>query len=86
MDPKVAVFRASLLFVFCAFVDCLLLVAIGLLVGIDVAILVPTAVVLASIWIFFVSRKIDSLILKRIKEGRSYPLLVNKKSRRQSCV
>ena len=67
MDPKVAAFRASLLFVFCAFVDCLLLVAIGLLAGIDVAILVPAAVVLASIWIFFVSRKIDSFILKKIK-------------------
>ena len=66
MNSKVAAFRASLLFVACATVDSLILIIIGLLIGIEFAILVPCSVVLASFWIFFVFRKIDSFILKKI--------------------
>tara|TARA_B100000131_G_scaffold318716_1_gene363132 strand:+ start:1292 stop:2047 length:756 start_codon:yes stop_codon:yes gene_type:complete len=66
MDSKVATFRASLLFVLCALVDCLVLLAIGLLAGIDLAFLVPCSVVVASIWILCVYWKIDSFILRKI--------------------
>ena len=66
MDSTVATFRASLLFMACAIIDSLFLIAIGLLVGIDLVILLPCSLVLASIWILIVYRRIDSFILKRI--------------------
>ena len=66
MNSKVAAFRASLLFVACATVDSLILIIIGLLIGIEFAILVPCSVALASLWIFIVFRQIDAFILKKI--------------------
>ena len=66
MNPKVAAFRASLLFVACATVDSLVLIIIGLLIGIEFAILIPCSVALASLWIFSVFRQIDAFILKKI--------------------
>ena len=66
MSPKVAAFRASVLFLACATVDSIILIVIGLLIGIEFTILIPCSVALASLWIFFVFRKIDSFILKKI--------------------
>ena len=81
MDPKVAVSRATLLFSVCALVDSLFLVCIGLIAGLNIVILLPASIVLAVIWILFVSRKIDSIILRKINaeplEPQAYPRFVN---------
>ena len=78
MDPKVAVFRATFLFSACAIIDSLILIVIGLAIGIDVAFVIPGSVVLATIWILFVYKRIDSIILRKIN---SEPLQLKKHPR-----
>tara|TARA_B100000686_G_C16799154_1_gene984646 strand:+ start:617 stop:1372 length:756 start_codon:yes stop_codon:yes gene_type:complete len=81
MDPKVAVSRATFLFFVCALLDSLFLLGIGLIVGLNIVIVLPASMVLAVIWILFVFRKVDSIILRKINAeplpARTYPRFVN---------
>ncbi len=81
MDPKVAVLRAAFLFSVCALFDSLVLIAVGLIIGLNIALVLPISIALAIIWILFIYQKIDSLILRKIKaqplHREKYPRFVN---------
>ena len=66
MDPKTAVKRAVFLFIICLAIDSLILAVIGLLLKVTVLIVIPCAVALSALWILFIYRKVDSLILKKV--------------------